>query len=164
MITACEAITAAIVASTIIGYSAHGGTASKKVCMSQITVASAGHCPVLVAQPNIPGIKRIAPEGMPLGILPTTQFIEEVHEIRAPCRVLLHTDGLTEAPDVTASAHAQERLERWIRESLSRERTAQQLRDELADELRKAQSSMPLKDDQTFLIVAENQLDDAGNG
>ena len=131
---------------------------------SQITVASAGHCPVLVAQPNIPGVKRIAPEGMPLGILPTTQFIEEVHELRAPCRVLLHTDGLTEAPDVTASAQAQQRLERWIRESLSRERTAQQLRDELADELRKAQSAMPLKDDQTFLIVAENQLDDAGNG
>jgi len=131
---------------------------------SQITVASAGHCPVLVAQPNLPGVKRIAPEGMPLGILPTTQFIEEVHELRAPCRVLLHTDGLTEAPDVTASAHAQERLERWIQESLSRERTAQQLRDELAGELRKAQSAMPLKDDQTFLIVAENQLDDAGNG
>ena len=131
---------------------------------SQITVASAGHCPVLVAQPNIPGVKRIAPEGMPLGILPTTQFIEEVHELRAPCRVLLHTDGLTEAPDVTASAQAQERLERWIQESLSRERTAQQLRDELAGELRKAQSAMPLKDDQTFLIVAENQLDDAGNG
>jgi serine phosphatase RsbU (regulator of sigma subunit) len=131
---------------------------------SQITVASAGHCPVLVAQTNIPGVKRIAPEGMPLGILPTTQFIEEVHEIRAPCRVLLHTDGLTEAPDVTASARAQQWLERWVKESLSRERTAQQLRDELADELRKAQSAMPLKDDQTFLIVSENQLDDAGNG
>jgi serine phosphatase RsbU (regulator of sigma subunit)/anti-sigma regulatory factor (Ser/Thr protein kinase) len=131
---------------------------------NQITVASAGHCPVLVAQPNIPGVKRIAPEGMPLGILPTTQFIEEVHEIRAPCRVLLHTDGLTEAPDVTASARAQQWLERWVNESLSRERTAQQLRDELADELRKAQSAMPLKDDQTFLIVAENQFDDAGNG
>jgi serine phosphatase RsbU (regulator of sigma subunit)/anti-sigma regulatory factor (Ser/Thr protein kinase) len=131
---------------------------------NQITVASAGHCPVLVAQPNIPGVKRIAPEGMPLGILPTTQFIEEVHELRAPCRVLLHTDGLTEAPDVTASARAQQWLERWTRESLSRERTAQQLRDELANELRKAQSAMPLKDDQTFLIVAENQFDDAGNG
>jgi serine phosphatase RsbU (regulator of sigma subunit)/anti-sigma regulatory factor (Ser/Thr protein kinase) len=131
---------------------------------SQITVASAGHCPVLVAQPNVPGVKRIAPEGMPLGILPTTQFIEEVHEIRAPCRVLLHTDGLTEAPDVTASARAQQWLERWVKESLSRERTAEQLRDELADELRKAQASMPLKDDQTFLIVAENQFDDAGNG
>ncbi len=131
---------------------------------NQITVASAGHCPVLVAQSNLPRVKRIAPEGMPLGILPTTQFIEEVHELRAPCRVLLHTDGLTEAPDVTASARAQQRLERWIRDSLLRERTAQQLRDELADELRQAQSTMPLKDDQTFLIIAENQLDDAGNG
>jgi serine phosphatase RsbU (regulator of sigma subunit) len=131
---------------------------------NQITVASAGHCPVLLAQSNVSGIKRIAPEGMPLGILPTTQFVEEVHELRAPCRVLLHTDGLTEAPDVSAAARAQQRLERWVRESLSRERTAQQLRDELAGELRKAQSAMPLKDDQTFLIVAENQLDDAGNG
>jgi serine phosphatase RsbU (regulator of sigma subunit)/anti-sigma regulatory factor (Ser/Thr protein kinase) len=131
---------------------------------NQMTVASAGHCPVLVAQAGISGVKRIAPEGMPLGILPTTQFVEEVHELRAPCRVLLHTDGLTEAPDATASVRAQERLERWLRESVSRERTAQELRDELAGELRKAQAAMPLKDDQTFLIVAEHQLDDAGNG
>jgi len=131
---------------------------------NQITVASAGHCPVLVAQANIAGVKRIAPEGMPLGILPTTQFIEEIHELRAPCRVLLHTDGLTEAPNVTASARAQEQLEQWILGSLSRERSAQQLRDELAHELRKAQATMPLNDDQTFLIIAENQLDDAGNG
>jgi serine phosphatase RsbU (regulator of sigma subunit) len=131
---------------------------------NQMTVASAGHCPVLLAQAGTPGIKRIAPEGMPLGILPTTQFIEEVHELRAPCRVLLHTDGLTEAPDVMASTRAQQRLERWVQQSLSRERAAQQLRDELAKELRKALASMPLKDDQTFLIVAENQLEDAGIG
>ena len=131
---------------------------------NQMTVASAGHCPVLLAQAGTPGLKRIAPEGMPLGILPTTQFIEEVCELRSPCRVLLHTDGLTEAPDVTASTRAQHRLERWLQQSLARERSAAQLRDELAKELRKAQASMPLKDDQTFLIVAENQLEDAGIG
>lgn len=131
---------------------------------SQITVASAGHCPVVIAQHGLSGVKRIAPEGMPLGILPTTQFIEEVHELRAPCRVLMHTDGLTEAPDMNATARAQQKLERWLRDSLSRERNAEQLRDELAEELRKTQCSMPLKDDQTFLIVAENKFDDAGNG
>lgn len=131
---------------------------------SQMIVASAGHCPVLVAQEGLAGIKRIAPEGMPLGILPTTQFIEEVHELSAPCRILLHTDGLTEAPDVMASARAQQRLERWMQQSLGRERTAAQLRDELAEKLRKAQAAKPLKDDQTFLIVAENQFEDAETG
>lgn len=131
---------------------------------NQMTVASAGHCPVLVAQADVPGVKRIAPEGMPLGILPTTRFVDEVHELRAPCRILLHTDGLIEAPDVMESARAQARLEQWMHGSLARERTAPQLRDELAAELRKAQASLPLKDDQTFLIVAEHQLDDAGIG
>jgi serine phosphatase RsbU (regulator of sigma subunit)/anti-sigma regulatory factor (Ser/Thr protein kinase) len=131
---------------------------------NEMTVASAGHCPVLLAQAGIAGVKRIAPEGMPLGILPTTQFIEEVHELRSPCRILLHTDGLTEASDVMASARAQQRLERWVQQSLTRDRSAGQLRDELAEKLRKAQAAMPLKDDQTFLIVAENQFADAETG
>ena len=131
---------------------------------NELTVASAGHCPVLLAQGGVPGVKRIAPEGMPLGILPTTRFVDETHELKGPCRVLLHTDGLTEAADAMESAKAQRKLEKWMKESLARERTAGQLRDELAALLEKAQCSMPLKDDQTFLIVAEHSPEDAGNG
>jgi len=136
---------------------------------NQMTVASAGHCPVLLAQAGTPSVKTISPEGMPLGILPTTQFVEETYELRPPCRILLHTDGLVERRDGGDPLKAQARLERWMKDSLLRDRTAEQLRDELAGELRKAEcdagrSSMPLEDDQTFLIVAEQQLDDAGNG
>jgi serine phosphatase RsbU (regulator of sigma subunit)/anti-sigma regulatory factor (Ser/Thr protein kinase) len=125
---------------------------------NEITVASAGHCPVLVAQTGTSSVKSIAPEGTPLGILPTTRFVDEVHELRPPCRILLHTDGLTEMGDCD-SIGAQKRLKCWLKESLIRDRTAEELRDELAGELRKAQLSAPLKDDQTFLIVAEQQLD-----
>jgi serine phosphatase RsbU (regulator of sigma subunit) len=132
---------------------------------NQMTVASAGHCPVLLAQAGrdatpLASVRRIAPEGMPLGILPTTQFVEETYELRRPCRILLHTDGLVERRDGGDPLKAQARLERWMKDSLLRDRTAEQLRDELAAELRKAEcdagrSSMPLEDDQTFLIVAE---------
>jgi serine phosphatase RsbU (regulator of sigma subunit)/anti-sigma regulatory factor (Ser/Thr protein kinase) len=143
---------------------------------NQMTVASAGHCPVLLAQAGNPPVKSIAPEGMPLGILPTTRFVEETHELRAPFRILLHTDGLVERRDGGDRLMAQARLERWLKDSLLRERTAEQLRDELAAELRAVGGTnggtsytsptnpQPLEDDQTFLIVAEQQLDDAGNG
>lgn len=143
---------------------------------SQMTVASAGHCPVLLAQGSGSGgatLKRIAPEGMPLGILPTTQFIEETHDIRPPCRILLHTDGLVERGEGGDPIAAQDRLERWMKESLARDRTAEQLRDELAAELRRNRDRAPLpgalEDDQTFLIVAEHgdlpeNFHDAGNG
>lgn len=135
---------------------------------NQMTVASAGHCPVLLAQAGNPPVKIIAPEGMPLGILPTTRFVEETHELRPPCRILLHTDGLVERRDGGDRLMAQGRLERWMKDSLLRERTAEQLRDELAAELQAGRTShaspKPLEDDQTFLIVAEQQLDDAGNG
>jgi serine phosphatase RsbU (regulator of sigma subunit)/anti-sigma regulatory factor (Ser/Thr protein kinase) len=131
---------------------------------NEMTVASAGHCPVLLVQSGVPGVTRVAPEGMPLGILPTTRFVDETHELKSPCRVLLHTDGLTEAADAMESAKAQRRLEKWMKESLARERTAEQLRDELAAGLQKVQRSMPLKDDQTFLIVAEHSPEAAGAG
>jgi serine phosphatase RsbU (regulator of sigma subunit)/anti-sigma regulatory factor (Ser/Thr protein kinase) len=139
---------------------------------NQITVASAGHCPVLLASRGH-GIKSIAPEGMPLGILPTTCFEDETHELRPPCRILMHTDGLIESHFEDRSLMGQERLERWMKDSLLRDRSAEQLRDELAAELavsREAgqtpsgRSLRPLVDDQTFLIVAEQQFDDAGNG
>jgi serine phosphatase RsbU (regulator of sigma subunit) len=138
---------------------------------NQITVASAGHCPVLLAQAGNPPVKKIAPEGMPLGILPTTCFEDETHELRAPCRILLHTDGLIESHGEERLLMGQERLERWMKESLLRDRSAEQLRDELAAELARTRegsqpgrSLRPLVDDQTFLIVAEQQFDDAGNG
>jgi serine phosphatase RsbU (regulator of sigma subunit) len=136
---------------------------------NQMTVASAGHCPVLLAQGGNAPVRSIAPEGMPLGILPTTRFVDETLELRPPCRILLHTDGLVERRDGGDPLRAQARLERWMKESLLRDRTARQLRDELAGELARERigadgASTALRDDQTFLIVAEQQLDDAGNG
>ena len=48
-----------------------------------------------------------------------------------------------------------DRLVEWLRESIARKLTADQLRDELAAEMNRFRAGAPLRDDQAFLILAE---------
>src|SRR6185503_13613295 len=61
----------------------------------KLIVGSAGHCPLLIADSS--GVKSLSPEGMPLGILADAEFTSESIDLPEHCRVLLYTDGLTEA-------------------------------------------------------------------
>ena len=49
----------------------------------------------------------------------------------------------------------QERLIEWLRQSPLSQRTAEELKENLVAELTKFQANTSLKDDQTFLIMAE---------
>lgn len=121
----------------------------------RITAASAGHCPVLLALDESGGVKVISPEGLPLGILPDTVFANQSESIPRNCRVLLYTDGLTEARDARGDFYGQERLASWLRKSAQSRKTAEELKEELAGELAAFQAQSTLNDDQTFLIMAE---------
>ena len=121
----------------------------------RLITASAGHCPLLLAVAGDAEVKMLSPEGMPLGILPDTPFTDETAELPRNCRVLLYTDGLTEARNARGDLFGQERLLEWLKETTTRPRKAEELKDELAAELAKFQANTSLKDDQTFLIMAE---------
>ncbi|HEV8543506.1 MAG TPA: SpoIIE family protein phosphatase [Verrucomicrobiae bacterium] len=121
----------------------------------RITAASAGHCPVLLALDGEGNVKTLAPEGLPLGILPDTTFSNHTEILPRNCRVLLYTDGLTEARNSAGEFFGQERLIRWLRKSAAGRKTAEELKEELASELASFQSTSSLNDDQTFLIMAE---------
>ena len=71
------------------------------------------------------------------------------------CRVLLYTDGLTEARNRQGDLFGQERLIEWLRQSPLSQRTAEELKENLVAELTRFQANTSLKDDQTFLIMAE---------
>jgi len=73
----------------------------------------------------------------------------------ANSRVLLYTDGLTEARNAQGELFGQERLMEWLRQSTARPRRAEELKEDLAAELLRFQLNTNLKDDQTFLIMAE---------
>ncbi len=118
----------------------------------KITAANAGHCPLVIATAN--GVKTFSPEGMPLGITPDTVFQEQTVDLPKNCRVLLYTDGLTEALNAKNEFFGQQRLLDWLQRSTAAPRTAAQLREDLASELAAHQQNTPLNDDQTFLILA----------
>jgi serine phosphatase RsbU (regulator of sigma subunit)/anti-sigma regulatory factor (Ser/Thr protein kinase) len=121
----------------------------------RITTASAGHCPVLLAVDSEGNVKSIAPEGLPLGILPETTFSNHTEVLPKNSRILLYTDGLTEARNSAGEFFGQERLIKWLKRSPQAGKTAEDLKDELAAELMTFQASSTLSDDQTFLIMTE---------
>ena len=114
----------------------------------KLIVGNAGHCPLLIADAS--GVKSLSPEGMPLGILPDTEFMSETVDLPEHCRVLLYTDGLTEATNAAGERFGQERLMEWLNHTRG---PAGELQDHLNRKLGEFQSRTSLNDDQTFLII-----------
>jgi serine phosphatase RsbU (regulator of sigma subunit)/anti-sigma regulatory factor (Ser/Thr protein kinase) len=114
----------------------------------KLTVASAGHCPLLVADAS--GVKSFSPEGMPLGILNDTVFVNQAIDLTEHCRVLLYTDGVTEAMSAGGERFGQERLADWLAHTRG---PAGELQSALTGKLAEFQIKTGLNDDQTFLIM-----------
>ena len=121
----------------------------------RITTASAGHCPVLLAVDAEGNVKMLSPEGLPLGILPDTTFSNQTEILPRNSRILLYTDGLTEARNSAGEFFGQDRLVKWLKRTAQARKGAEELKDDLAAELMAFQSSSALSDDQTFLIMTE---------
>ena len=100
-------------------------------------------------------MRALSPEGLPLGILPDTTFSNQTEMLPTNARVLLYTDGLTEARNAKGEFFGQDRLIRWMKKSAHLRRNAEELKNDLVAELLDFQSSTTLSDDQTFLIMAE---------
>jgi anti-sigma regulatory factor (Ser/Thr protein kinase) len=114
-----------------------------------LVVASAGHCPLLIADER--EVKSFSPEGIPIGIVPDAHFATETVELTDGCRVMLYTDGLIEAANAQGEHYGQERLAVWW--GNSGKATASSLKHKLATELVLFQIKTRLNDDQTFLMM-----------
>lgn len=119
----------------------------------ELTIANAGHCPLLIATPAGKLISA-SPDGVPLGILPRAVFSEETIPLQLCGSVLLYTDGLTEARNAHGEFFGQARLERWLEQSLNHGSTAYELSWHFMADLKSFQSQVPMADDQTFLILS----------
>ncbi len=119
----------------------------------KVTTASAGHCPLALAGGG--AVKTFSPEGMPLGLKPDTIFADEAAPLPKHCRLLMYSDGLTEAFDAAQKPFGQQRLLDWLAKDAS-PRTAELLKHDLIAELDRHRASAELRDDQTFLIMAAN--------
>jgi serine phosphatase RsbU (regulator of sigma subunit)/anti-sigma regulatory factor (Ser/Thr protein kinase) len=120
----------------------------------QLVVASAGHCPLVVAGTD-GKIRTISPDGMPLGILPSVSFREQIIPLDECRCALLYTDGLTEARNPHGELFGEDRLHKWLKHGLNQNHNAAELSKSFLSELNAFQSSSPMGDDQTFLILAQ---------
>ncbi|HWI58715.1 MAG TPA: PP2C family protein-serine/threonine phosphatase [Bacillota bacterium] len=120
----------------------------------QLTIANAGHCPLLLATPQ-QSTQAIVPEGLPLGIVSDTCFSEETLPLAPASCLLLYTDGLTEARNPQGDLFGQERLEAWLSHHAKQGLTAGQLKERFLSDLKRFQSDLSPRDDQTFLLLTE---------
>jgi serine phosphatase RsbU (regulator of sigma subunit)/anti-sigma regulatory factor (Ser/Thr protein kinase) len=119
----------------------------------RLVVANAGHCPMLISGEEGGEPMRVAPEGLPLGVLPDPEYAEEVVPMANNMRALLYTDGLTEAGNQEGDQFGQRRLADWLAGSGNPLRSAGRMKDELLEQLRSFRADHALPDDQTFIII-----------
>ena len=124
----------------------------------RLLAASAGHCPLLIAQIGEAGVQAIGASGPPLGVIPEVGYHAELVTLRQGARVLLYTDGITEVPNPQGELFGDERLSEWFGPRRQGGRTAAALKALLMDELNRFQSGKPARDDQTFILIAEDTV------
>ena len=121
--------------------------------VGRLVVASAGHCPLLLADGH-GEIESISPDGMPLGIVEEFDFEEEVAPLSPSGCALLYTDGLTDARNPNGDSFGQERLINWLNRNAKQRHRAAQLTENIQAELKQFQTTVSSVDDQTALILA----------
>ncbi len=124
--------------------------------VGQLVVASAGHCPLLLAEAS-GKIETVSPEGMPLGIVPNVEFEEEVVPLWPTSCALLYSDGVTETRNPGGELFGQKRLIEWLLRNVQAHQGAAKLTEEVQAELKRYESATPPADDQTILILAAKQ-------
>lgn len=122
----------------------------------ELWVSSAGHCPLLWAQPD--GRAGFVPtENLPLGLEPDGGFVQTRVALEPGACVLLYTDGVTDARDACGEQFGPDRLEEIIRQAAKQHPTAAGVKGNLAAELDRFQAGAPAIDDQTFVVLLEEQ-------
>jgi len=118
-----------------------------------VTVANAGHCPLL----HCPGpgrpVAALSPDGVPLGVLEATEFAEHRFTLDPGSRALMYTDGLAETAGPDQVFLGQDRLTGWLIEQTTTGKTAHAMKGLLRKYLTDNQGSPALADDRTFVIL-----------
>ncbi len=84
-----------------------------------LTIANAGHTPMLLCRDIGKVIVPIAPKGLILGVVPDSKFgqglVEETVPLYPGDRFLIYSDGVSELMNPVSEEFGMERLETWMR-------------------------------------------------
>lgn len=100
----CESSLSPYFATLIAGRAATGGS---------VEISNAGHCPALVVRNG--AVERLVPSGIPLGMSIDTGYQAESLKLSQGDLLLMYTDGLSEAQNVSGDEYGEERVIHAIR-------------------------------------------------
>jgi len=122
----------------------------------KVTGCRLGHDPILHYCHESGEIQAYEPNGPAVGIVPTETFCKKVETVEFSLgrgdRVLLYTDGITEAVDSLDEEFGTERLYEFLREHA--QLTSEQFVESLIQEVKLFTQGHPLQDDLTVVSLA----------
>jgi sigma-B regulation protein RsbU (phosphoserine phosphatase) len=116
----------------------------------ELELVNAGHCPPLLVRGG--EVEEIAPTGLPLGVATGMPYGSRRLRLSPGDRLVLYSDGLTEALDASGSPYGEERLFAILRRSTQLE-PGDAIATILSD-LSAFLAGAPRSDDLTLMIVA----------
>jgi serine phosphatase RsbU (regulator of sigma subunit)/anti-sigma regulatory factor (Ser/Thr protein kinase) len=120
-----------------------------------LTVATAGHCPLLYCSAGAASATAMPEGGLPLGVVRGHLYKDTTIQLPPDARILLYTDGVFECRNPAAEMFGEERLAAWLGQADACGNSATDLRAHLAQTLAEFAQGEPASDDQTFLIISE---------
>jgi len=120
----------------------------------RLRVAGAGHQPLLLTGAGVP-LVEIDSSGPPLGIVPDLAYPETEQTLPRHARLLMFTDGLSEARNAQGEFLDLPPLTEWLQASARRKETAEQAQQSLVTLLRNFEQDTPPADDQAFILLVE---------
>jgi serine phosphatase RsbU (regulator of sigma subunit) len=126
----------------------------------RMTFCNAGHNYPVVARRNGEQL-TLERGGIVLGIMEGAAYEEDAVRLQAGDRVLLYTDGITEAVDAAGEQFGETRLYEVLR-GLPQELSARDVADHILDALRAFLGEEEPRDDMTLMVVRVTEPDPAG--
>jgi serine phosphatase RsbU (regulator of sigma subunit)/anti-sigma regulatory factor (Ser/Thr protein kinase) len=121
----------------------------------ELNAASAGHCPLLYVPLGRRTVTALAMEGLPLGVMPDTEYTPKSAQMGPNSALLLYTDGLTDIRNTAGVNYGSRRLKAWLKTHATPGLGATDLADQLATELNHFRGEAAMDDDQAFLVLTE---------
>ncbi len=120
----------------------------------RLVYASAGHNPPLSI--GAAQVQHLAPSGTALAVLRDATFESRSITLERGDRLVLYTDGVTEATNAQEELFGVERLEQIVRASYPK--TAEEIRDDSLDAVYRFSGGAALADDLALVILARNRV------
>jgi serine phosphatase RsbU (regulator of sigma subunit) len=116
----------------------------------RLEYANAGHCaPYLVSRDG--RLRKLHTTGMPVGMLEEATFQPVVLQIDPGDKLVIYSDGLTEAANSKGEFYESERLRVCLRENAARDATG--LHAALRESVDTFRGAVPARDDITLLVI-----------